>query len=188
MTLQRAGSTVHYRITWLEMTARPAWDWPRQPLGHSAVLVRAEAPPVWYFLALYDAVGRDYAWEDMHREDPATLAEWLAHSDVALWTLMAQGWPQGFFLLDAREPAVSELSYFGLVPQSVGRGLGQFLLRTAILTAWDRPDLDRLTVNTCSLDHPRALAMYQKHGFSVVAQEPRSRVLTRDRDLSRIPD
>lgn len=188
MSIQPAGTTVDYSITWLEMTARPAWDWPRQPLGLNGVLVRADTPPAWYFLSLYDAVGRDYAWEDMHKEDEGALTAWLAQPEVGLWTLMAQGWPQGFFLLDASAAGVTNLGYFGLVPQVVGRGFGSFLLRTAVLTAWERPGLQKLTVNTCSLDHPRALSSYQKHGFNVVAQEARSRVITRDRDPSRIPE
>lgn len=188
MTLQLAGSTVHYRITYLEMTARPGYGYPVLPANIGATLLRAETPPAWYFLMLYDAVGRDYAWEDMHELPRKGLDDWLASDDVALWTLMARGWPHGFFLLDARAPGLTELSYFGLVPQAVGRGLGNFLLRTAILTAWERPGLERLTVNTCSLDHPRALAAYQKNGFEVVDQEQRSRVLKRDRDPSRIPD
>jgi GNAT superfamily N-acetyltransferase len=187
MTLQPAGSTIHYRITWLEMTDRPGWDWPRLPLGETAALVRAEAPPAWYFLSLYDAVGRDYAWEDRHKDDEGALSGWLADPQVALWSMMRQGWPQGFFVLDSRDLEVTDLAYFGLVRQVIGRGLGSFLLRTAILSAWERPGLRKLTVNTCSLDHPRALASYQKHGFSVVAQEARTRVLTRDRDLSQIP-
>lgn len=188
MTLQPAGSTVSYRITWLEMTERPGWDWPRLPYGETAALVRAESPPPWYFLSLYDAVGRDYAWEDWHSAEAETLEAWLADPGVMLWSLVAQGWPQGFFVLDARAEGVTELAYFGLVRQIIGRGIGSYLLRTAILTAWERPGLRKLTVNTCSLDHPRALASYQKHGFSVVAQESRSRVLSRDRDLSRIPE
>jgi GNAT superfamily N-acetyltransferase len=188
MTVQLAGSTVHYRVTFLEMTERPAYDYPHLPATIVASLLKAEAPPAWYFLALYDAVGRDYAWEDMQDEPETALDAWLADPDVALWTLMNSGWPHGFFLLDARAAGQTELSFFGLVPQAVGRGLGSFLMRTAILTAWERPGLQRLTVNTCSLDHPRALANYQKNGFEVVAQEHRSRVLKRDRDLSRIPD
>jgi len=188
MTLQPAGSTVSYRVTYLEMAARPTYDYPHLPAGMSASLLKAEAPPAWYFLSLYDAVGRDYAWEDMHEEPEALLEEWLADPGVGLWTMMRDGWPQGFFVLDAREPAVTELTYFGLVRQTVGRGLGAFLLKTAILTAWEREGLGKLTVGTCSLDHPRALANYQKHGFEVVAQEHRTRVLKRDRDLSRIPD
>ena len=66
MTLQPAGTEVAYTITYLEMKARPSFDYPRLPVGSSAALLKAVKPPIWYFLSLYDAVGRDYAWEDMH--------------------------------------------------------------------------------------------------------------------------
>ena len=182
-----AGSTIEYRITFLEMTARPGYGYPPQPTGAPASLLRAEEPPLWYFMALYDAVGRDYAWDDLHSVDPAQTSAWLDDPAVTLWTLLRSGWPQGFFILDARDARVTNLAYFGLVPQAVGKGLGTFMLRTAILTAWERPGLEKLTLDTCSLDHPRALAAYQKNGFEVVGQETRSRVLLRDRDPSRFP-
>ena len=41
-------------------------------------------------------------------------------------------------------------------------------LKTAILTAWDSNKIETLTVNTCSLDHKRALQLYQRNGFSPV--------------------
>ena len=188
MTVQPAGTELDYTVTWLEMTACPSYPWPSLPATHPATLLAAEAPPVWYFLALYDAVGRDYAWEDMHSEDPGELRDWLGHPDVALYTLMMKGWPQGFFLLDGREKGVTDLGYFGLVPEAVGQGLGKYLLRTAILTAWEREGLERLTVNTCTLDHPRALQTYQANGFTPVRRKEFTRILTRSRDLSRIPD
>ena len=188
MTLQPAGTELTYTVTWLRMTARPAYPWPALPATHPATLLHAEAPPVWYFLALYDAVGRDYAWEDMHGINPAELAAWLADPAVALYTLMMNGWPHGFFLLDATRPHKTDLAYFGLVPEAVGQGLGTYLLRTAILTAWQRKGLDELTVNTCTLDHPRALQTYQANGFTPVRREHFTRTLTRSRDLSRIPD
>ncbi len=188
MTVIPAGTAVDYTVTWLEMTARPRLAWPQLPPGPPATLLHAEKPPRWYFLALYDAVGRDYAWEDRHAAPPHEVQAWLDDPEIALFTLTAKGWPQGFFLLDAREDGVTDLSYFGLVPEAVGRGLGTFLLQSAILTAWDRPDLQRLTVNTCTLDHPRALQTYQKNGFTPVRREAHRRILTRPRDLARIPD
>lgn len=188
MTIQPAGTELSYTVTWLQMTARPSYPWPALPATHPATLLHAEAPPVWYFLSLYDAVGRDYAWEDMHSEDPEKLRAWLAQPEVALYTLMMNGWPQGFFLLDATEDKVTDLAYFGLVPEAVGTGLGKYLLRTAIHTAWDRAGLERLTVNTCTLDHPRALQTYQAIGFAPVRRDDFTRTLTRPRDLSRIPD
>lgn len=188
MTLLRAGSTVDYVITYLEMTERPTWPWPPAPAGMEGALLRADAPPPWYFLAMYDAVGRDYAWTDHHDTPEDDLRAWLLDPEVAMYTLMAHGWPHGFFVLDGREDGVCNLAYFGLVPQVIGQGLGRWLLRTAILTGWARDGVTRMTVNTNTLDHPRALANYQKHGFTVVARETQSRVLTRDRDPARIPD
>lgn len=176
----KAGETVEYRVTWLVMTARPGFGWPRLPVGREGMLLKAESAPWWYFLALYDAVGRDYAWTDKHDMPREAMTEWLAHPDVALYTLMAHGWPQGFFMLDASKAGECELAYFGLVPEAVGRGLGSWLLQTAILTGWALPDIERLTVNTCTLDHPRALIQYQRFGFQPVRSEIHSRVLTRD--------
>lgn len=174
-----AGAEIDYTVTWLEMTERPATPWPPQPPGLPASLLAAEDPPLWYFLSLYDAVGRDYAWEDMHQPPADETARWLAGPDVTLFTLMRQGWPAGFFILDATEPGVVDLNIFGLVPEMVGRGLGRFMLGTAIHNAWDRPGTRKMTVNTCTLDHPRALGMYQKQGFVPVRREERSRILTR---------
>ena len=64
----------------------------------------------------------------------------------------------------------TELAYFGLIPDFIGRGLGQFLMSAAIDTAWSR-QIDRLWVHTNTLDHPRALPLYQQMGFTPYAQE-----------------
>ncbi len=188
MMRARAGDEVAYTVTFLEMTARPTWPHPPQPAGRPASLIAAETPPVWYLLSLYDAVGREYSWEDIHAVPEAELRETLDDPGVTLWTLHRAGWPHGFYLLDAREAGTVELAYFGLVPEAVGSGLGTWLLKTAVLGAWDMPGTERMTVNTCTLDHPRALALYQKVGFEVVRREDRTRVLTRDRDPARFPD
>lgn len=180
MITHRAGDTVHYRVTWLEMQARPSYDWPKLPSGHDAALLRADAPPAWFFLTLYDAVGRDYAWTDKHALPEPEIEAWIQHPDVSIWTLMRQGWPAGFFMLDWRETGICDLAYFGLVPQAVGLGLGSFLLKTAIRTGWSREGVEKMTVNTCTLDHPRALIQYQRQDFVPVRTEEHSRVLTRD--------
>ncbi len=188
MSVIAPGTEISYRVTWLEMTERPSGPWPSAPANIPCTLLRAEAPPLWYFMSLYDAVGRDYSWEDLHQAPEADLRALLGHPDVGLWTLTARGWPHGFFLLDWRAPGACDIAYFGLVPEAVGQGLGTFLLGTATRTGWEKPGVEKLTVNTCSLDHPRALATYQKHGFRPVRQEERKRTLMRARDPQRIPD
>ena len=84
-------------------------------------------------------------------------------------------------MLDSRDPGICDLAYFGLVPQAVGRGLGTWFLATAVDTGWEQPGTERMTVNTNTLDHPRALGLYQKAGFVPVRREDATRNLTRER-------
>ena len=69
------------------------------------------------------------------------------------------------------------------MPEAIGRGLGTYLLQTAVHMAWDRPGVERVTVNTNSLDHPRALPLYQKAGFVPVHRETVERTLSRTRTI-----
>lgn len=171
-----AGDVIDYVVTYLEMTARPGYPRPHLPPGPPAALIAAEAPPAWYLLALYDVVGSAYDWTDLHALGAGEIGAMLADPRVTLYTFLRAGWPHGFFLLDAREPGRCDLAYFGLVPEAVGQGLGRFLLETAVHLAWDRPMVERVTVNTCSLDHPRALPLYQRAGFAPIRREARTRL------------
>lgn len=180
---RNAGDTVEVTITYLEMAARPAHPIPHMPAGAPSMLVAADAPPVWYFLQLYDAVGADYEWTDQHARSAVELAAFLEHPKVMLCTLVRAGWPHGFFILDARADGTCDIAYFGLVAEAMGQGLGTFLLNTAVHMAWDQPGTSRVTVNTNTLDHPRALPLYQRVGFQPVRREVVTRVLSRDRHL-----
>ena len=70
-------------------------------------------------------------------------------------------------------PAVN-LAYFGLMPEYTGRGIGPFFLDQILRQAWTpappAPQPERMTVNTCNLDHPKALSIYQRAGFQVTHQ------------------
>ncbi|MEO0386955.1 MAG: GNAT family N-acetyltransferase [Pseudomonadota bacterium] len=176
-----AGTDVTVHVTYLEMLARPPFDRPSVPLGPPLALIRAERPPVWWFLDLYRAVGRDWEWTDRLHEAPESLAAFVQDPAVVLFTLIRSGWPAGFFQLDFRRDAACEIAYFGLVPEAVGQGLGKYLLQTAIHAAWDRPGLARLHLHTCTLDHPAALPLYQSCGFQPYARDSYSHILTQDR-------
>lgn len=176
----KAGEQVAVAVTWLEMTARPEGPPPPLPMNAPVSLMRADKPPAAYFRYLYDLVGEEYEWTDRHADSPDELTAMLHHDDVALYSLIFDGWPAGLFLLDWRETAACDLAYFGLSGEVLGRGLGKWLLSEAVRTGWDRDGVERMTVNTCSLDHPRALPMYQRAGFSPVRRTEVQRVLTRD--------
>jgi GNAT superfamily N-acetyltransferase len=183
MTHLNPGDTIDYTVTYLDMEERPSYPRPSVPHGHPIALIAAEKPPVWYFLDLYDAVGSEYEWTDRHLDPPDELEAFLHDPQVTLYTLMRTGWPAGFFMLDTRDAGICDLAYFGLVPEAIGLHLGRYLLETAVHSAWDRVGVEKVTVNTNTLDHPRALPMYQKAGFVPVRQEKQSRVLTRPREI-----
>ena len=180
MQQHKAGEIVEYTITYLEMDARPNYVRPHL-FGHEpSALIHAVDPPPWYFLQLYDAVGRDYAWEDWHEREADDLRALVSDPNVEIYTFLRNGWTHGFFMLDFREAGIGDLAFLGLVPDAVGKGLGTWILQTAVHMLWDREGVKKLTVNTCTLDHPRALAHYQRNGFSPVRQETRTRKLRRD--------
>lgn len=169
-----ADAEVAYTVTFLEMTARPDRPRPHPPAPRGLSLLRAETPPAHFFRYLYDAVGRDHKWTDLHALSDDQLAAFAQDPEVALYVLYLTGWPAGFIMLDKRAGDVCDIAYFGMAPEAMGRGLGDWLLGTGVHMAWDAAPR-KLTVNTCSLDHPRALPLYQKWGFRPVRREERRR-------------
>ena len=55
------------------------------------------------------------------------------------------------------------------MPEFLGRGFGRYFLDQLLSLAW-QPEIKKVTINTCTLDHPAALPMYQKFGFEPVAR------------------
>lgn len=169
------GRWLDYTVTFLEMTAAPEGPRPPAPGLAGLALIRSENPPGRWFLHLYDSVGAAYEWTDWHRRPAEELTAFLTDPAVELYTLMLKGWSAGFFMLDWRKPGECELVYFGLTPEAEGMGLGKWLLSEAIRTGWAKKAVRKMTVETCTLDGPRALPLYQKMGFSPVRREDRRR-------------
>lgn len=169
---EASGPVVESRITYLEMAARPLPRRAPPPLDAHA-LIRVEDSPVAYFRWLYHHVGRDWMWVDRRRWDDQRLAQHLAAPGYALYVLYLKGAPAGFFELVALDGGQRiDLGLFGIAPEFIGRRLGPFLLDQAIQLAWER-NPQRVTVDTCTLDHPKALILYQRFGFTPYATRER---------------
>jgi GNAT superfamily N-acetyltransferase len=160
-------------VTHLEMTHAPTTPAPKPPALKLAVL-KAEDISVPFYRFLYAETGRDWVWYERRAMDDASLAALLAETGVEVYVLYVGGQPAGYVEFDLRPlPAEIELRYFGLMKPFIGRGIGPWLLDWAIREAWRRAP-QRVYVNTCTLDHPRALALYQRLGFRPFAQEIRT--------------
>lgn len=162
-------SLIETTVTYLEMTERPT----RPTVPAPAVklsLQRAEHPSVSFYRYLYNSIGRPWAWVNKRLVDDAELRDFIQDAKVELYVLSVAGVPAGMAQLDRREPGIVDLAYFGLMPEFIGRKLGPYLLNWAIDQAWTG-NTTKVTVNTCDLDHPSALPLYQRLGFSPVRRE-----------------
>jgi GNAT superfamily N-acetyltransferase len=151
--------------TWyLEMIARPAAT---RPAPAGVVLEPLVKPTARTYRPLYETVGGPWYWIDRRKLSDAELEEILDHPRVEVVRLSStSGELAGYFELDRRIDGACELAYFGLAPAWIGRGLGSWFLQEAVQRAWDGAP-ERVFVHTCSLDHPRALAGYERGGFRV---------------------
>ena len=159
----RVGVTV----TFLRMDQAPVNPPPSFAPGFQ--IVRALAPTVPFYRYLYNTVGADHLWWLRRTTPDDELAALLRDRAVAIYTLYAKGEPAGFFELDARPWPDVNLSYFGLMPNTIGQGVGFAFLRAAVDEVW-RHGAKGMTVNTCTADHPRALPNYLRAGFHIVRQ------------------
>ena len=165
-----AGHTrIAVDVTFLRMGRRPT-D-PLHGLAAGDTVVQVISPTVGFYRYLYNTVGHDYCWWLRRVASDAELAGLLAEPRVTLHVLYRGGEPGGFFELDARHGGEVNISYFGLMPHLVGKGVGQAFLRTAVDEAWSRvlsrPGLG-IRVNTCTADHPRALGSYLHARFKPI--------------------
>jgi GNAT superfamily N-acetyltransferase len=160
-----ASAKLSDTVTYLEMTAKPVR--PPTPIPAAKLaLMRAERCTASFYRYLYDVVGEPWLWYERRLWSEVRLAEFLARPDIEIYVLYAWGVPAGYFELLRAPSGDTELAYFGLVPDFIGRGFGAWFLNSAIDTAWLGAS-QRVWVHTCTFDHPRALGLYQRSGFKV---------------------
>jgi GNAT superfamily N-acetyltransferase len=167
---EREDGRLPVTITFLEMTERPAHPHLSPPQGLNCTLLRLREPSVRFYRYLYDTVGEPWLWFERRAMVDEELARIVQDERIEIYVLNVDGEPAGFAEFDRRFPPDIELVYFGLMPDFIGKGLGRYLLTWAIDTAWNHAP-ERLWVNTNTLDHPKALPLYQRCGFRPFKQE-----------------
>jgi GNAT superfamily N-acetyltransferase len=152
-------------VTYLEMTAPPA----KMPDTDGPLeIVRRPEPETGWYRALFRRVGEEWLWFSRLRMSDDELRAVIHHPEVDVFAVREDGVDIGFIELDRRRhPREIELAFFGVTPEATGRGAGRQMMAFALAEAW-RHGPEKFTLHTCSLDHPRALEFYLRHGFRPV--------------------
>ena len=160
---------LHTVVTHLAMEAPPAVEPPPPPVP-GVSLARRRGMAVADYLRLYRAIGDDWLWWNRLTWDEARLGAYLAEDETEVYVAEAGSEEIGLMELNLRPAPAIEIRYFGLIPSWIGKGLGGWLLAHALAAA-RRHRPERVILNTCTLDHPGALAFYQRHGFAITHSE-----------------
>ncbi|HSF23999.1 MAG TPA: GNAT family N-acetyltransferase [Blastocatellia bacterium] len=149
--------------TYLQLT-RPDELIPARAEGALTQTLHAVSCPASFYRYLYSEVGRFYHWTDRLPWSDKEIRAHLSRPEITLWVMYCDGSPAGYFELERHSDGSTEIAYFGLIQDFLGRGLGKRLLTEAVERAWT-DGANRVWLHTCTLDDPAALPNYLKRGL-----------------------
>lgn len=177
-------------VTRLEMTTRPR---PAPIIPSPLRLMRWNSPAPEKYRLLFRRVGEEWLWFSRLAMKDADLTAILSDPNIEIYAICDPRQIEvGLVELDFRTSDICNIAFFGLAAPLTGQGLGRALMAQTLTLGWRRT-IRRITVQTCTLDHPGALAFYIKNGFRPVAQmietfpDPRQNGLIREDAAPHIP-
>lgn len=114
---------------------------------------------------IYDRVGRQWHWVNRRHLEDRQLAAIIHNPATEIYLLRRNGTSIGFVELNFRLAPQVEIVFVGLIEEEIGQGLGRMMVDGALNTIKARAPR-RIIIQTCTLDHPSALRLYQAVGFS----------------------
>src|ERR1044071_5893061 len=163
------GKQIEVTRTYLQLTHADELNAAHLAEGR-AEIVQVPNCPASFYRYLYGEVGRLYHWIDRLSWTDDEIRAHLSRPEITLWVMYGEGVPAGYFELERHADGSTEIAYFGLIQEFLGRGLGKHLLTEAVERAWQR-GANRVWLHTCTLDDPAALPNYLKRGFQPFNQE-----------------
>tara|TARA_B100001029_G_C15030099_1_gene436341 strand:- start:647 stop:1153 length:507 start_codon:yes stop_codon:yes gene_type:complete len=119
----------------------------------------------------YKNVGKKYRWIDRLTWDNLKWTSYLENESVQTYVLKVNEDLAGYFEV-IRDRAInsSEIAYFGLLDDYIGKKIGGFFLSEAIKICFNL-NSKRVWVHTCTLDHKHALKNYLSRGMKIFKEE-----------------
>ena len=119
----------------------------------------------------YKQVGKKHRWIDRLSWSDGKWINYISNKNLETYIISESDELVGFFeLLYNPELKETEISYFGLLEEFIGKGIGGYALSVAIKKSFKK-NIRRVWLHTCTLDHPNALKNYIARGMTVFKKE-----------------
>ena len=119
----------------------------------------------------YKQVGKKHRWIDRLSWSDEKWINYISNKNLETYIICESEKLVGFFeLLNNPELQETEISYFGLLEEYIGKGIGGYALSVAIRKSFEK-NIRRVWLHTCTLDHPNALKNYIARGMKVFRKE-----------------
>ena len=119
----------------------------------------------------YKQVGKKHRWIDRLSWTDEKWINFISNKNLETYVISESKDLVGFFeLLYSPELEETEISYFGLLEEYIGKGIGGYALGEAIKKSFKK-NIKRVWLHTCTLDHPNALKNYIARGMKVFRKE-----------------
>ena len=119
----------------------------------------------------YKQVGKKHRWIDRLSWSDGKWINYISNKNLETYIISESDELVGFFeLLYNPELKETEISYFGLLEEYIGKGIGGYALSVAIKKSFEK-NIRRVWLHTCTLDHPNALKNYIARGMTVFKKE-----------------
>ena len=119
----------------------------------------------------YKQVGKNHRWIDRLSWSDKKWINYISNRNLETYIISEFDELVGFFeLLYNPELEETEISYFGLLEEYIGKGIGGYALSVAIKKSFEK-NIRRVWLHTCTLDHPNALKNYIARGMTVFKKE-----------------
>ncbi len=135
------------------------------------ILERVNPPDIEINKFFYKNIGKKYRWVDRLAWDNLKWMNYLENKNVQTYVLKSDKDLIGYFeAIKELSNHNSEIAYFGILEDYMGKKYGGYLLTNAIKKLFEL-DCNRVWVHTCSLDHKNALQNYLDRGMKIFKED-----------------
>ena len=120
----------------------------------------------------YKNVGRNHKWVDRLTWSETDWIKYSSNPKVETYILKIKNDLAGYFeLIFHLSLQEVEIAYLGLLKEYHSKKLGGHLLSGAIKRSFEKKNINRVWVHTCTYDHKNALKNYLARGMKVYKKE-----------------